>query len=150
LVSRKIRGHEGRFLVIGFWLLVISFGGFGSMQDYRKLNVWQKAHELTLAVYHATAGFPADEKFGLTSQLRRAASSIPANIAEGCGRDGNAELARFLHIAMGSASELDYHILLARDLKMLEASQYIEIEHELTSLRKMLNTFIHTVKASKN
>jgi four helix bundle protein len=79
------------------------------MKDFRTLTVWQKAHQLTLAVYKATRGFPKEEMYGLTSQVRRASSSIPANIAEGCGRDGDAELARFFQIAMGSASELEYH-----------------------------------------
>jgi four helix bundle protein len=89
------------------------------VQDYRHLKVWEKAHQLTLAVYKATVPFPKDELYGLTSQIRRACTSIPANIAEGCGRDGDAEFARFLRIAMGSASELDYHLLLARDLGFL-------------------------------
>jgi four helix bundle protein len=83
------------------------------MQDFRKLVAWRKAHELTLRVYDVTASFPKDEVYGLTSQMRRASSSIPANIAEGCGRNGNAELARFVYIALGSASELEYHLLLA-------------------------------------
>ena len=78
------------------------------MQDFRKLAVWRKAHELTLAVYASTARFPRDEIYGLTSQLRLPASSVPANIAEGCGRGSNADLARFLQIALGSASEVEY------------------------------------------
>jgi four helix bundle protein len=78
------------------------------MRDFRSLKVWHKSHELTLAIYLATRSFPSDERFGLTSQMRRASSSIPANIAEGCGRDGEAELARFMQISMGSASELEY------------------------------------------
>jgi four helix bundle protein len=86
------------------------------MRDFRKLMVWQKAHQLTLGIYELTANFPRDEVYGLTSQVRRAAASIPANVAEGCGRDGDTELARFLRIAMGSANELEYHLILARDL----------------------------------
>jgi four helix bundle protein len=81
------------------------------MRDFRKLKVWEKSHQLTLSVYEITGGFPDDERFGLTSQMRRACTSIPTNIAEGCGRDGHAELARFLQIAMGSASELEYQLL---------------------------------------
>ena len=88
------------------------------MKDFRELQVWRKAHELTLAVYQITASFPREELYGLTAQLRRAGSSIAANLAEGCGRNGDAELARFCSIAMGSASELEYHLLLARDLKL--------------------------------
>ena len=87
------------------------------MQDFRDLKVWQKAHNVVLAVYRASAEFPAAERFGLTSQLRRAAVSIPANIAEGCVRSSDADFARFLHISLGSASEVDYYLLLARDLK---------------------------------
>lgn len=86
------------------------------MGDYRKVAVWVRAHRLTLDVYRATRQLPKEELYGLTSQLRRAASSVPANIAEGCGRNSDAELGRFLVIALGSATELDYHLLLARDL----------------------------------
>ena len=87
------------------------------MKDFRNLEVWDKAHQLTLNVYRITKTFPGDEKFGLTSQIRRCAASVAANIAEGCGRTGNAEFHRFLQIAMGSASELEYHLLLSRDLE---------------------------------
>jgi four helix bundle protein len=80
------------------------------MQDFKKLSVWQKAHILTLEVYKTTSGFPKEETYGLTSQIRRACSSIPSNIAEGCGRKGNVELSRFLQIAVSSASELQYQI----------------------------------------
>ena len=83
-----------------------------SVKDFHELKVWQKAHQLTLAVYQTTAGFPREELYGLTSQLRRASSSVGANLAEGCGRNGDAEFARFCSIAMGSASELEYHLLL--------------------------------------
>ena len=86
------------------------------MRGFRELKVWEKAHRLSLAIYKASSGFPKDELYGLTSQIRRSSVSIPTNIVEGCGRNGNAELARFLHIASGSASELEYHLLLARDL----------------------------------
>lgn len=86
------------------------------MKDFKDLKVWQKAHVLTLTLYRLTRIFPREELYGLTSQIRRCSASIAANIAEGCGRKGNAELHRFLQIAAGSASELDYHLLLARDL----------------------------------
>jgi four helix bundle protein len=86
------------------------------MRDFRKLQVWEKAHQMTLAVYKVTARFPRAEVYGLVSQMRRAAVSIPANIAEGCGREGGAELGRYLKIAMGSASELEYELLLAHEL----------------------------------
>ena len=108
------------------------------MQDFHDLRVWQKAHELTLEVYRATASFPREEVFGLTSQTRRAASSIGANLAEECGRNGNAELARFCSIAMGSASELEYHLLLARDLKLLKPDDFKDLSPRVTELKRML------------
>jgi four helix bundle protein len=85
----------------------------GVLKDFRKLKVWEKSHHLALSVYQATSSFPDHEQYGLTSQMRRAAVSIPANIAEGYGRGGDAEFARFLQIASGSAAELQYQILLA-------------------------------------
>jgi four helix bundle protein len=119
------------------------------MQDYKNLKVWERAHQLTLAVYHATATFPKDELYGLTSQIRRACASIPANIAEGCGRDGDAEFARFLRIARGSASELDYHLLLARDLNFLGEAVYKQLEIGLSEVKRMLNTFIQRLKVDR-
>ena len=83
------------------------------MKDFRDLKVWSKAHNMALSAYRLTVHFPKEEMYGLTSQIRRAGASIPANIAEGCGRDGDGELARFLQIAAGSASELEYHLLLS-------------------------------------
>jgi len=119
------------------------------VQDYRNLKVWERAHQLTLEVYKATALFPKDELYGLTSQIRRrSCASIPANIAEGCGRDGDAEFARFLRIAMGSASELDYHLLLARDLSFLSGTAYEQLESELIEVRRMLNSFIQKLRAN--
>jgi four helix bundle protein len=87
--------------------------------------------------------------YGLTSQIRRASASIPANIAEGCGRSGVAELARFLHIAMGSASELEYHLILARDLSFLPDDQYARLDRELAEVKRMLNTYLQKMKASQ-
>ena len=106
-------------------------------RDYGKLQVWRKAHALTLRIYEATRGVPTDERFGLTSQMRRSAASVPANIAEGCGRGGENELARFLQIAQGSGSELSYHLLLARDLGFLHeeiANELIQMTHEVTRM----------------
>jgi four helix bundle protein len=100
------------------------------MRDFRKLKVWDKAHALALTIYQATATFPKEETYGLTSQLRRAAGSISANIAEGCGRTGEVELARFCCIAMGSASELEAHLLLAHDLGFLDGKDYERLEGE--------------------
>lgn len=83
------------------------------MKDYRRLKVWKKAHHLTLDIYRVTGKFPREEMYALTSQMRRCSASMGANIAEGCGKQGNNELHRFLHIASGSASEFDYQLLLA-------------------------------------
>ncbi len=112
------------------------------MQDFKKLTVWEKSHRLTLAVYEATGSFPKTELYGLTSQIRRACASIPANIAEGCGRSGRAELGRFLQVAMGSASELEYHLLLAHDLGMLGESDYKSLGSQVIEVKRMLSAFI--------
>ena len=94
----------------------------------------------------ATADFPRDEMYGLTSQIRRSCASIPANIAEGCRRRGDTEFARFLRIAMGSASELEYHILLAHDLSLLETADYERLNSEATEIKRMLTSFIRFLK----
>ncbi|MGA2722097.1 MAG: four helix bundle protein [Bryobacteraceae bacterium] len=119
------------------------------MKDFRDLTVWQKAHELTLAVYRTTAGFPREELYGLTSQLRRSCASIPANLAEGCGRNGDAELARFCSIAMGSASELEYHLLLAKDLKLIKPKDHEALAGRATELKRMLSGLLQTLKAHR-
>ena len=115
------------------------------MKDFRELKVWHKAHELTLGVYRVTGAFPREELFGLTSQLRRSSASVAANLAEGCGRSSTAELARFCAIAMGSASETEYHLLLAKDLGLIKPKEYeglaeqaIDLKRMLTALRKKL------------
>jgi len=117
------------------------------MKDFRSLDVWKKSHELTLAVYKATASFPTAELYGLTSQMRRAAASIPANIAEGCGRTGDAELTRFLRMAMGSASELEYHLLLSRDLGLIEPDVHTELEATTVRVKRMLTGLIQRLTA---
>ena len=89
------------------------------MKDFRQLKVWEKSHQLALAIYKSTKEFPKEEVYGLTSQIRHASMSIPTNIAEGCGRNTDKEFARFLQIAMGSASEAEYQLILARDLNFL-------------------------------
>jgi four helix bundle protein len=115
--------------------------------DYRELEVWAKAHALTLAVYTVTTKFPREENYGLTSQIRRASASIPSNIAEGCGRGGDPEFARFLQIAAGSASELDYQLLLAKDLEYVSAQEHDQLADELTQIRKMLTALIQRIRA---
>ena len=119
------------------------------MRDFRELKVWEKSHRLALAVYKATANFPKDELYGLTGQIRRSCVSVPANIAEGCGRNGDAELARFLQIAMGSASELEYHLLLSRDLGLVDTAIYEQLARETTEIKRMLTAFIQTLKANR-
>jgi four helix bundle protein len=119
------------------------------LKDFRKQKVWQKGHRLTLEVYKVTEGFPKDELYGLTAQIRRSCASIPANIAEGCGREGEAELARFFQIAMGSASELEYHLLLARDLKFLDDHDYKRLSGGTTEIKQMLSSFIKKLKADR-
>jgi len=112
------------------------------VRDFRSLQVWEKAHALALAVYRASAAFPQDERCGLTGQIRRAAGSIPANIAEGCGRGGDAELRRFMQIAAGSASELEYHLLLARDLGLVDKAAYEPLNGQVVEVKRMLTKFM--------
>ena len=112
------------------------------MKDYRELKVWHKAHAVALASYRLTKKFPREELYGITSQIRRCAASVAANIAEGCGRSGNAELNRFLQISAGSASELDYRFLLARDLGILPPEEHKQIAAEILHLRRMLTALI--------
>jgi four helix bundle protein len=115
------------------------------MQDFRKLSVWEKSHLLTVAVYKITADFPPKEMFGLTSQIRRASISISANIAEGCGRGGKAEFTRFLTIAFGSASEVEYHLLLAKDLSYLKPDDYEKLNENVTQIKRMLTALIKKI-----
>lgn len=117
------------------------------MQDFRKLKVWQKAHAVTLAIYSATQSFPTAERYGITSQMRRAGSSIAANIAEGCGRSSDADFARFLHHAMGSASELEYFLILATDLKHLKAEVHEHLSADTQEVKRMLAALIGKLKA---
>lgn len=116
------------------------------MRGFRRLQVWEKSHELTLRIYNITSGFPREEIYGLTSQLRRACASIPTNIAEGCGRDSSAEFKRFLHIAMGSASETEYLILLTHELKYPNLNEYTELTNTIVSVKKMLTSLLKKLK----
>ncbi|MEW6251154.1 MAG: four helix bundle protein [Planctomycetota bacterium] len=112
------------------------------MQDFKELRVWQKAHELVLDVYRLTAGFPQDERFGLVSQMRRAAVSIPANIAEGRCRRGDKDFARFVQMAMGSAAEVEYFLLLACDLGYIAADRHAELDARIREVKRMLSGFL--------
>ena len=119
------------------------------MKDFRELKVWQKGHELTLLLYRLTDSFPRSELFGLTSQIRRCCSSIPANIAEGCGRLGNSELHRFLQIACGSASELEYHLLLAKDLGYMSINEHHSSQKQLLEMKRMLVSLTRKVGSER-
>src|SRR5437867_11302441 len=116
------------------------------MKDFRQLKVWEKAHQLTMAVYHITT-FPREQTYALASQMRRAASSIPSNIAEGCGRDGDPELSRFCTIARGSASELEYQLLLARDLKLIPPNDYEQLAQQVIEIKRMITVLIQKLTA---
>ena len=118
------------------------------MMDFRDLKVWRDAHSFTLEIYRCTRSFPADEKYELTTQIRKAASSIPTNIAEGCGRDTQAELRRFMSIAAGSASEVQYQLLLARDLGFLGDEIHASLTLRVTDLKKMLSRYMQKLASS--
>jgi four helix bundle protein len=122
------------------------YPGF-AMRDFHPLKVWDKSHRLVLAVYQATAPFFRPECYDLTRQIRRAAASIPANIAEGCGRSSAADMSRFLHIAMGSASELEYHLLLIRDLNLLANPDYERLVMDVIEVKRMLTSLIGKLRS---
>ncbi|MDQ3995979.1 MAG: four helix bundle protein [Gemmatimonadota bacterium] len=130
--------------------ILFRHGQLVHMESFRRLKVWQRAHKLTIHVYRLAATLPVSERFGLAAQLRRAAASVAANIAEGCGRrnsfGGNGELIRFLHIAMGSAMELEYHLLLAHDVGLITDAQHRVVEDELRDLQRMLARFISRLR----
>ena len=112
------------------------------MKDFRELQVWHKAHELALSIYKVSAKFPKEEVYGLTSQIRRAAVSVPTNIAEGCGRGSKKELKQFLMISMGSASEVEYQILLSQELGYIDSKAYDNLNSGIQEIKKMLSGYI--------
>ena len=116
------------------------------MKDFKELKVWQKAYEFSLSVYLISKSFPREEVYGLTSQLRRATVSIGANIAEGCGRRSDGEFVRFLQIARGSSSEVEHHLLLARDLKFMPQSVYADLERKLAEVQRMLTSLVSVIQ----
>jgi four helix bundle protein len=118
-------------------------------RDFRSLQVWQRAHRLVLAVYRVIDDFPSEERHDLARQIRRCSVSIPANIAEGCGRGGGTELARFMEIARGSASELEYFLILSRDLGMLMERRFAELSAELDEVQRMLTSYRARVLAEE-
>jgi len=118
------------------------------MQNYKDLKVWGKAHQFTLEVYEITKVFPKEEIYSLTNQLRRAASSIPANIAEGCGKNSQAEFAHFLNISLGSANEAEYFLILSKDLKYLNESIFDTLVKTINEIKAMLITLISKVRST--
>lgn len=114
------------------------------MRDFMKLDLWQRSHQLTLKIYRITKSFPKDEIFGLVSQMRRSSSSMPTNIAEGCGRRTNPELRRFFDFAAGSSSELQYQIILSKELNYISETDFQELHDETVSIRKMI--YAYTIK----
>ncbi len=118
------------------------------MLDYRKLKVWQKAHEFALEIYKISSAFPQNEIYGLVSQMKRAAVSIPSNISEGCGRLGNGELKQFLSVSMGSANEIEYQLFLACDLGYVSQNDYKRLNSDIKEIRKMLGGYIKKINKS--
>jgi four helix bundle protein len=120
------------------------------LKDFQDLQVWQKSHALTLEIYQITKRFPRDELYGLTSQMRRSSSSIPTNIAEGAGRrSGDTEFKRFLEIALGSATELEYQLILARDLEYIAPQTYLTLNALLSESKRMLVSLIQKLKSTQ-
>ena len=117
------------------------------MRDFRTLTVWQKSHDMTREIYQASQKFPGTETYGLTSQLRRAAVSVSANIAEGCGRGSDPDFARFAQMAMGSASGVEYLLLLARDLAYVDRDVHADLEGRIVEVKRMLSALIGKLRA---
>src|SRR6185503_188718 len=118
------------------------------MQNYKDLKVWEKSHQFTLEVYEITKVFPKEEIYSLTNQLRRAASSIPANIAEGCGKNSQPEFAHFLNISLGSSNEAEYFLLLSKDLKYLDEISFKNLFSIINEIKAMLIALIAKVRAT--
>lgn len=116
------------------------------MRDFKKLKVWENSHKLTLSLYQITSTFPKEEFYGITSQIRRAVSSIPTNIAEGCGKDSDNDFCRYLSISTGSASEVEYLMILAKDLKYISVEEYEIFIEELITIKKQLYQLIKSIK----
>jgi four helix bundle protein len=133
----------GEGLAVGCQLSAIGqkIGG-RTMQDFHNLDVWTKAHSLTLTIYRLTKLFPDEERFGLISQHRRSSASIGSNLAEGCVRGSDADFARHVQIAMGSASEAQYQLLLAKDLGYLSADSHFSVDEEITVVKRMLASLL--------
>lgn len=117
------------------------------MQNYKDLKVWEKAHLFTLKVYETSKDFPKEEIYSLTNQIRRSASSVPANIAEGCGKNSKQELAHYLNVALGSANESEYYLILSKDLKYLKEKVFQELFNLINEVKGMLIALINKVRS---
>ncbi|MGQ0828597.1 MAG: four helix bundle protein [Bacteroidota bacterium] len=120
------------------------------MQNYKELKVWEKSHVLVLEIYKVTKTFPKEEVYSLASQVRRAAYSIPANIAEGCGKKTQLDLANFLQMALGSANETEYFLLLSKDLKYIKSDVHFVLEKDINEIKAMLISLISKVRNSNS
>jgi four helix bundle protein len=118
------------------------------MKDYTNLKVWEKSHSATLSIYKVTENFPEKERYGLISQIRRSATSVPANIAEGCGKFSDPDFARFLQIALGSTHETEYYLLLSKDLKYLPEEKYQELKSNISEIKSMLIALIKKIRST--
>ena len=116
------------------------------MKDFRSLKVWELSHKLTLDIYKTTAKYPKEELFALISQMRRSSSSIPTNIAEGCGRRTDKDFASFLQIALGSACEIEYQILLSADLEYISREQEKDLNMKIVVIKRMLSGLIKSIR----
>lgn len=117
------------------------------MQNFRDLKVWENAHLLVIKLYKTTTKFPKEEIYGITNQIRRAAVSVPTNIAEGCGRFTKPDFAKFLQISMGSACEIEYLLFLSGELEFTDKNEYEELNKDIVEIKKMLTSLIQKVRA---
>ncbi|WP_420578160.1 four helix bundle protein [Ekhidna sp.] len=118
------------------------------MRDFKNLEVWKEAHQIAKECYKVSSYFPQEEKFGLTSQLRRSSLSIPTNLAEGCGRGSQKDLKRFCDIAMGSASEVEYLLFFINEIGILQYQDYKSLSESLITMKKRLNALIQKLKSN--
>ncbi len=120
------------------------------MRDFRKYQIWELAHQITLEVYKLTENFPKIEQYGLVSQMRRCSSSVPANIAEGCGKGSDADFRRFLYIANGSATELEYFLILIKDLNLVSIEKIRDLDDRVNILKRSLNKLITKISSANS
>lgn len=120
------------------------------IQSYKDLKVWQKSMEIARVCYEITKMFPKEEVYGMTSQIRRSAVSIPANIAEGYGRDSRGEYVQFLRIAQGSLKELETHLILAEQVKLTALDSTAEIQSQCDEVGRMLRSLIRSIQSTNH